>query len=70
MTALLPRPEHPRPDFMRPNWINLNGEWQFSYDDDDRGLNEKWYRPGKTLDRTITVPFCYQCEWSGVNEQE
>lgn len=67
MTALLPRPEHPRPDFMRPNWINLNGEWQFSYDD-DRGLNEKWYRPGKTLDRTITVPFCYQCEWSGVNE--
>ena len=70
MATILPRPEHPRPDFVRPNWVSLNGEWQFSYDDDNKGLNEKWYRPGIVLDRTIMVPFCYQCELSGVNEQE
>ena len=66
----IPRPEHPRPDYIRPNWVNLNGEWQFGYDDANIGLTEKWYRPGTILDRTIAVPFCYQCELSGINEQE
>ena len=25
VTAQIPLPEHPRPDFKRPQWINLNG---------------------------------------------
>ena len=31
LTALaeVPRPEHPRPDLCRENWLTLNGEWQF-----------------------------------------
>ena len=26
------RPEHPRPDLYRENWLSLNGEWQFEID--------------------------------------
>lgn len=28
----IPLPEHPRPDFERVNWINLNGSWDFEFD--------------------------------------
>ena len=28
----IPLPEHPRPDFMRQQWQNLNGVWQFEFD--------------------------------------
>lgn len=69
-THLIPRPEHPRPDFMRDTCCNLNGLWQFAFDDEDTGLAERWYTPGHTLPMTITVPFCYQSEASGINTQE
>lgn len=62
----VPRPEHPRPDFMRDTYLNLNGEWQFAFDDANAGLDEQWYLPEHELDRRITVPFCYQCERSGI----
>lgn len=63
---VIPRPEHPRPDFMRDTFYNLNGQWQFAFDDNDIGLTEKWFEPDHKLERTITVPFCYQCEASGI----
>ena len=66
----IPRPEHPRPDFVRPDWLNLNGEWEFAFDDAKVGVAEKWFNPGKHFDGKIVVPFCYQCEMSGVNNQE
>jgi len=28
----IPRPEHPRPQFQRESWLNLNGEWDFAFD--------------------------------------
>ena len=62
----IPRPEHPRPDFMRDTFSNLNGVWQFAFDDADVGLTEGWYKPDYPLERTITVPFCYQSEASGI----
>lgn len=62
----IPRPEHPRPDFVRDTFLNLNGIWQFAFDDADVGLQEGWYRPGYQLDREIMVPFCYQSEASGI----
>ena len=31
-TGQIPLPEHPRPDFKRPQWINLNGTWEFKFD--------------------------------------
>lgn len=67
----LPRPEYPRPQFVRENnWINLNGEWDFAFDDDNIGLKEKWYRENssKTFDKKIIVPFCFQSKLSGIEE--
>ena len=28
----IPLPEHPRPDFERAEWKNLNGYWAFTFD--------------------------------------
>jgi hypothetical protein len=62
----IPRPEHPRPDFARDTFLNLNGVWQFAFDDADAGLKEHWQETGRVLPLKITVPFCYQCEASGI----
>jgi beta-galactosidase/beta-glucuronidase len=67
----LPREEYPRPDFVRDNFLCLNGEWDFAYDDDNLGLSEKWYKDtGDKFDKKITVPFTYLCELSGINNQD
>ncbi|MGH9942426.1 MAG: glycoside hydrolase family 2 protein [Pyrinomonadaceae bacterium] len=66
--ALLPRPEYPRPQFVRDKWMNLNGEWEFAFDDQDHGYALGWHQ-GAPLDRRITVPFPYQSELSGVNDK-
>lgn len=63
---MLPRPEYPRPQFERDCWLNLNGEWDFAFDDENVGIRSMWYdNPG--FDRKIIVPFVYQCEMSGIN---
>ncbi len=61
----IPRPEYPRSDFQRNEWLNLNGEWQFDFDDMDMGEANDWYRD-KDFSQRITVPFCYQSEMSGI----
>ncbi|WP_207956772.1 glycoside hydrolase family 2 protein [Rubrobacter tropicus] len=74
--STVPRPEYPRPQFRRKDWTNLNGEWRFAFDDEDRGRREGWQnvfggslRDGSSaFDRTITVPFCYQSRLSGIGE--
>ena len=50
------RPEYPRPRLRRPDWINLNGEWEF-------GAGS---RPA--FDRHIVVPFCAESQLSGIGE--
>ena len=62
----IPRPEHPRPDFMRDTFYNLNGDWEFVFDDDNIGLKNGWYKPEHRFEKTITVPFCYQSAASGI----
>lgn len=66
MNCNIPRPEHPRPDFMRDSFYNLNGAWEFAFDDENVGLKEGWYNPSKKFDKIITVPFCYQSAASGI----
>ena len=66
----IPRPEHPRPDFMRDTFHNLNGVWKFAFDDGNVGLAEGWYAPGHKFDKTITVPFCYQSAASGIGPMD
>ena len=53
--------------FIRDNWYGLNGEWEFAFDDENKGVKEKWYN--KTLPLKINVPYVYQCEKSGINDK-
>ena len=39
----IPRPEHPNPQFMRKNWQNLNGVWEFEIDNAKSGIDKKLY---------------------------
>jgi beta-galactosidase/beta-glucuronidase len=61
------RSEYPRPQFIRDQWENLNGEWDFSFDDDNIGLKKQWYKSFPSNGK-ITVPFAYQTKLSGIND--
>ncbi|MGP8236476.1 MAG: sugar-binding domain-containing protein [Limisphaerales bacterium] len=63
--AEVPRPEHPRPDAFRPNWVTLNGQWQFEIDDQGDG-EARGLKSGKDLASIITVPFCPESKLSGI----
>src|SRR5687768_18054734 len=66
--AAIPRPEYPRPQFVRDQWLNLNGEWEFAFDDKNEGLRLGWY-DGRKLPQRIIVPFPYQGQLSGINDK-
>ena len=53
---MIPRSEHPRPDFCRENWLCLNGLWDFS-------IGSPCY------DRQILVPFSPESQLSGVEDR-
>jgi len=63
----IPRPEYPQPQFQREQWMNLNGRWEFAFDDTNRGLEENW-ASAKKFDRAITVPFCFESSLSGIGD--
>jgi hypothetical protein len=66
----IPRAEHPRPDFERAQWLNLNGAWDFRFDPDDEGLQRGWFKPGADFGRQkITVPFCWESSLSGIQDK-
>ena len=52
----IPRPEYPRPQFERSEWINLNGEWTYEFDFSNSGKSRR-LTAAKQLSNTITVPF-------------
>ncbi|HEX2967472.1 MAG TPA: glycoside hydrolase family 2 TIM barrel-domain containing protein [Bacteroidales bacterium] len=62
----IPLPEHPRPDFMREQWMNLNGQWDFRFDKQNTGETEKWF-VNPSFDKKILVPFPWGSKLSGVN---
>jgi hypothetical protein len=62
----IPLPEHPRPDFMRADWQNLNGSWRFRFDSANAGERAGWFRSALTGTRPITVPFSWGAPLSGV----
>lgn len=64
----IPLPEHPRPDFKRETWQNLNGYWYFKPDSADTGLEKKWNEtPGIFTDK-ILVPFSWASPLSGIQK--
>lgn len=61
----LPRPEYPRPQMIRDNWMNLNGTWEFAFDDQNTGLLSQWHLGSSEFPLTIVVPYPYQSALSG-----
>ncbi len=55
--SAIPLPEHPRPDWERKDWINLNGQWDFRFS------NEKEFT------KKILVPFGWGTKLSGVKDE-
>lgn len=64
--APVARPEHPRPDFRRSSFINLNTRWDFAYDPTDKGLAELWFRRGDVWRETIQLPYAWEAPLSGL----
>ena len=60
----IPRPEHPRPQFVRDRWLTLNGVWEFERDAGDSGLERGLL--GRSLIDEILVPFAPESEMSGI----
>ena len=60
--------DYPRPQFVRDNWVNFNGTWDFGFDDANQGEKEKWYEkfPGELK---IEVPFTYETKLSGIQDE-
>ncbi len=65
----VPRPEHPRPDFERNDWLCLNGPWQFEIDADATG-ESRGLTTGKDLSGEILVPFCPESALSGIGHTD
>lgn len=65
----IPRAEYPRPDFYRPDWLNLNGEWQFEIDNSNSG-EERGLQNAKSLKGKIILPFAPESELSGVGYKD
>ncbi len=59
--------DHPRPQLRREQWVDLNGRWEFAFDDGDVGRAEEWERGNARLEREINVPFAWQSRLSGLD---
>lgn len=60
------RNEYPRPQFRRDDWLALNGEWEFEFDDNADGVKRELPSGNVKLGKKINVPFAYQYEASGI----
>lgn len=58
-------PEYPRPQMVRDQWVNLNGEWEFQAASEEDSLPT-----GDTLEETILVPFAVESKLSGIERYE
>ena len=66
----IPRSEHPKPQFQRDSWMNLNGLWAFEIDNGRSGKARGLSAADAQLSSQILVPFCPQSELSGVNHKD
>ena len=67
---MIPRAEHPKPQFRRDNWMNLNGPWAFQIDQGRSGKERKLYLPDVKLEQEIIVPFCPESDLSGIGYKD
>ena len=67
----IPRSEYPRPDFQRGtsegiDWICLNGTWEFAFDPDDTGEQDKWFTRESTADSPWTLKIQVPYPWESL----
>jgi len=62
----IPRPEYPRPQFVREPWLNLNGTWTYAFDPGKSGM-QRGFAHSEGFDDEIVVPFCPESRLSGVH---
>lgn len=60
--------DYPRPQFVRKEWKNLNGEWNFIFDDNDEGEIKKYFLDFPKFNK-ICVPFTYETKLSGIEDE-
>lgn len=66
---MISRPEYPRPQFVRKDWINLNGEWDFTIDNSLSGEYKK-FSEATSFDMKINVPFCPESKLSDIEHKD
>lgn len=57
----IPLPEYPRPQMARPNWVNLNGPWDYA-------IQPKENSAPQSFDGKILVPYAVESLLSGVQK--
>ncbi len=63
------RVEHPNPQKRHSSFVNLNGQWEFEYDNCCVGKDKKYFER-EHLDMTIEVPFCPESTLSGIGNTD
>ena len=59
--------DYPRPQLLRDQWENLNGTWDFAFDDAGTGMAQGWQN-GFVPQHQIQVPFTFETKASGIED--
>lgn len=69
MSIDIPRPEYPRPQLERSDWLNLNGPYEFAFDPGQSGEAQGW-TSGHAFPERILVPFPPESTLSGIGQTD
>lgn len=58
-----------RPQFVREQWEDLNGEWKFVFDDENAGERERYFCAFPKSVKKICVPYSYETPASGISDE-
>ena len=60
--------DYPRPQLVRSQWTNLNGNWEFAFDDDQTG-EVNGFVTTFPKSQNIVVPFTYETKMSTIGDE-
>lgn len=58
-----------RPQFVRKHWIDMNGVWNFVFDDENIGEKVGFFKQFPTNSLKINVPYSYETPASGIGDE-
>lgn len=58
-----------RPQFVREQWTDFSGEWDFAFDDNNEGERNTFYSVFPKTAKKICVPFSYETAASGIADE-